>query len=149
MSSNIWTRSIEKPATSSVGASLPYCTKVSTLPEYARSLFFGLERGRTSVTWTEFFGEALGTHSFSFRAQETQDAPQSIPAEAIVRLYCHAMVSLLPNGALPELLEDLRDLETQFVGALQPALELSKPTVKLSAKLGTPIARPQFNADEE
>lgn len=66
-----------------------------------------------------------------------------------MRLYCHAMVSMLPSEALSELLEDLRDLESQFGSPLQPALESSKASMKVNARLGTPIARPQFNADEE
>jgi len=59
------------------------------------------------------------------------------------------MVSFLPDEALPELLEGLRDLETQFVGSMQPMIEPAKPTIRLNAKLGTAVARPQFYADEE
>lgn len=59
------------------------------------------------------------------------------------------MVSILPDEALSELLEDLRDLETQFIGSVQRVIDPAKPTTILNAKLGTAVARPQFYVDEE
>jgi len=90
----------------------------------------------------------FGAHFFTFQAQETQGSPQAIPPNIVARLYCHAMVSALPDEALPDLAEELRDLETQFLEPplAQGQLDLS---TKLTAKLGKPVARPEFYVDGE
>src|ERR1700686_3729648 len=115
MHSNTWTSLTKKQGSYSAGALPPFCTSVSAPPNYVRSLFFGSDPGRTSVAWTEVGGALLGTHFYTFQAQETQDVPLAIPPEAIARLYCHAMVSMIPDEALPDLVDNLRDLELQLL----------------------------------
>ena len=91
----------------------------------------------------------LGRHVFTFRAQETQGSPQPIPPEFLARLYCHAVVSAVPYEALPDLVETLRDLESQFLKPAPQVMHPPIPPTKLSAKVGKPIARPEFYADRE
>lgn len=98
--------------------------------------------------WTEFAGRMLGAHLYTFQAQETQDSPQPIPPEVIARVYCHAVVSTLPEGALPELVEELRDLELQFL-SVPPLEQPLTPTSKVSVKVGKPVPRPEFYVDAE
>ena len=149
MLSNTSTRSTEKPESSSAGALRPYSTSSLGLPNYVRWLFFGAERGKTSVAWTEFAEGTVGAHLYTFSAQETQDAPQPIPPEVIARVYCHAVVSSLPEEALPELVDELRDLELEFLMAPQLAQQPPTPTSKVSVKVGKSVPRPGFYIDAE
>lgn len=91
----------------------------------------------------------LGAHLYTFRAQETQDSPQVIPPEVVARLYCHAMVSAMPDQALPDLVENLHDLELQFLKPAQPSAVSVSSTSKITAKVGKPVARPEFYLDGE
>jgi hypothetical protein len=91
----------------------------------------------------------IGAHLYTFQAQETQDSPQVIPPELLTRVYCHVMISMMPNEVLPELVEGLRDLENQFLKPTQPAgPSVSSPSM-FTAKIGEPIARPGFYLDRE
>jgi hypothetical protein len=91
----------------------------------------------------------FGAHLYTFQAQTTQDSPQTIPPELLTRLYCHAMVSVMPDEALPELVESLRDLELQFLTPTQSGEASVASTSKFSAKVGNPIPRPEFYLDRE
>jgi hypothetical protein len=102
-----------------------------------------------AIGWTERTGETVGAHLFTFPAQETQGAPQPVAPELVARLYCHAVVSALPNEALAELVETLRDLESQF---LKPTPQVTTPQSapsKFSAKVGKSVPRPEIYIDAE
>jgi len=85
-----------------------------------------------------------GSHLFTFPAQETQDSPRAIPPELLARLYCHAVVSALPYEALPDLVDDLRDLESRFLLSDQAPAHAINPVQKLRAKVGNPLSRPEI-----
>ena len=89
-------------------------------------------------------GGIRGSHLFTFPAQETQDSPQVVPPELLARLYCHAIVSALPYEALPDLVEDLRDLETRFLTLTQAAAQPTNTQPRLRARVGNPLSRPEI-----
>ena len=89
-------------------------------------------------------GGVRGAHLFTFPAQETQDSPQAVPPELLARLYCHAIVSALPYEALPALVDDLRDLEAQFLIPAQVVSQSVTVTPRLKARVGTPLSRPEI-----
>lgn len=89
-------------------------------------------------------GGVRGSHLFTFPAQETQDSPRAVPPELLARLYCHAIVSALPYEALPELVDDLRDLEAQFVIAPHVPAEPATSKRGLKARVGNPLPRPEI-----
>lgn len=89
-------------------------------------------------------GGVRGSHLFTFPAQETQDSPRAVPPELLARLYCHAIVSALPYEALPDLVDDLRDLEAQFLMVAQAAAEPPSPAQRVKAKVGNPSSRPEI-----
>ncbi len=149
MRSNVWTHSIEKWENFSAGALRLYCRNASDLQNYTRSPFFRSELGVTSIGWTEVSEQTFGAHIFTFPAQETQDTPEAIPPELFARLYCHAVVSALPYEALPELVEDLRDLEVQFLKRSQVATQPANPALIVKAKVGSPVPRPEIHLDRE
>lgn len=59
------------------------------------------------------------------------------------------MVSALPDEALPELVDDLCDLELQFLKRAQQIEQTPSPTITVNAKVGKPLHRPEFYADGE
>lgn len=89
-------------------------------------------------------GGVRGAHLFTFPAQETQDSPQAVPPELLARLYCHAIVSALPYEALPDLVDDLRDMEAQFLTPGQVVTQSVSPTQSLKARVGSPLPRPEI-----
>ncbi len=89
-------------------------------------------------------GGVRGAHLFTFPAQETQDSPRVVPPELLARLYCHAIVSALPYEALPDLVDDLRDLETQFLIPAQLVAQSVSVTPRLKARVGNPLSRPEI-----
>jgi hypothetical protein len=149
MPSNIWTHLTKKQGGFFAGALPLSYTRDWGLLGCANLSFHCSNLDATSIGWTESVWEGFGTHVFTFRAQETQDAPQPIPPEFVARLYCHAVISAAPYEALPDLVETLRDLESQFLKPAAQVTQPSNPTSKFSAKVGTPIARPEFNVDGE
>lgn len=89
-------------------------------------------------------GGIRGSHLFTFPAQETQDSPQVVPPELLARLYCHAIVSALPYEALPDLVDDLRDLETRFLTQAEVAAPPLTATPKVRARVGSALPRPEI-----
>jgi hypothetical protein len=85
-----------------------------------------------------------GAHLFTFPAQETQDSPQAVPPELLARLYCHAIVSALPYEALPDLVDELRDMEVQFLTPARAVSQSVNPTQRLKARVGSPQPRPEI-----
>jgi len=85
---------------------------------------------------------------YTFQAQETQGTPQAAPIDAIERFYCHALISALPEEALPDLIETLHDLEIQFLGP-RSLPEPVAPALNLRVRIGKAAPRPEFNADRE
>jgi len=59
------------------------------------------------------------------------------------------MVSVLPDEALPELFEDLRDLEVQYLKPSQQMNPAQSQATKFSAKVGKSVSRAEFYVDEE
>jgi hypothetical protein len=59
------------------------------------------------------------------------------------------MVSVMPDAALPELVESLRDLELQFLTPTQSGEVSVDSALKFTAKVGSPIPRPEFYLDRE
>src|SRR5258708_28207141 len=144
MPSNIWTRSTEKLADCSAGALLRYYTSISERLRCTNPSLYVWGPDVTSIGWTVKTGGVRGAHLFTFPAQETQDSPQAVPPELLARLYCHAIVSALPYEALPDLVDDLRDLETQFLTPAQAVSQSVNPTQRLKARVGSPQPRPEI-----
>ena len=90
-----------------------------------------------------------GAHLYTFAAQETQDSPRAVPPEMLARLYCHAIVSALPYEALPEVVDDLRDLENRFLISSQTVTQPVSPSQGLKARLGSPLSRPEIQLTGE
>src|SRR6266851_3295274 len=139
MPSNIWTRSTEKQVDCSAGALLRYYTSISERLNSTNTSLYVWGPDVTSIGWTVKTGGVRGSHLFTFPAQETQDSPRAVPPELLARLYCHAIVSALPYEALPDLVDDLRDLEAQFLMPAQEAAPAAIPAEKLKAKVGMPL----------
>ncbi len=89
-------------------------------------------------------GGVRGAHLFTFPAQETQDSPRAIPPEMLARLYCHAVLSALPYEALPELVDEFRDLEARFLTSAQVVTRSVSAAPMLKARVGTPVSRPEI-----
>lgn len=65
----------------------------------------------------------------------------------MARLYCHAVISVLPSEALSEAVNDLNDLHLFYLSASAKIAQLPAGTIK--AKLGKPISRPEIQIDRE
>ena|SRR6266568_1598481 len=144
MPSNIWTRSTEKQADCSAGALLRYYTSISERLNCSNTSLYVWGPDVTSIGWTVKTGGVRGAHLFTFPAQETQDSPQAVPPELLARLYCHAIVSALPYEALPDLVDDLRDLETRFLIPTQAVAQHESTMPRIKARVGTPLSRPEI-----
>ncbi|SRR6266849_8185129 len=144
MPSTIWTRSTEKQVDCSAGSLLRYYTSISERLNCANTSLYVWGPDVTSVGWTVKTGGVRGSHLFTFAAQETQDSPQAIPPELLARLYCHAIVSALPYESLPDLVDDLRDLETRFLIPAHVATQPVTATTRLKARVGNPLSRPEI-----
>src|SRR5258707_15584417 len=144
MPSTIWTRSTEKQVDCSAGSLLRYYTSISERLNCNNTSLYIWGPDITSVGWTVKTGGIRGAHLFTFPAQETQDSPRAIPPELLARLYCHAIVSALPYEALPELVDDLRDVEARFLAPAQVAEPSVTAMPRLRAKVGNPISRPDI-----
>ena len=103
----------------------------------------------TSIGWTAVAGEAFGAHVYTFRAQETQGAGILQTPELLARLYCHYLVSVLPNEALPDLTEELTDFSSQYlISPTDKKSAVMNPT-RVKAKVGSTIPRPEIELDRE
>src|SRR5437879_4302691 len=68
--------------------------------------YFSFAGGMTSIGWTTVSGETVGSHMFTFPAQKTQGTTLLPNPELLARMFCHFVVSALPNEALPELVDE-------------------------------------------
>jgi hypothetical protein len=103
----------------------------------------------TSIGWTSVSGETVGSHVLTFRAQGTQGATVQPSAEFVARAYCHAIISTLPDEALPELTEDLTDLAGRYLRPSKASVRLLTAPTTLKARMGKSVARPEIQLDEE
>jgi hypothetical protein len=103
----------------------------------------------TSIGWTSVSGATVGSHILTFRAQETQGATSVPTAEFLTKVYCHAIVSTLPDEALPELAEDLADLHTKYFKPAKPSGHLLTNSIKFKARMGKSMKRPEIQLDKE
>jgi hypothetical protein len=117
---------------------------------YPSGPFFSFASGMTSIGWTSVCGESMGSHVYTFPAQQTQGTALRPSPEVLARLFCHYLVTLLPNEALPELVDDLDDLRGKY---LKPARVtgslLSSGSTRLKAKVGKSVPRPEIQLERE
>lgn len=149
MPSNYWTLTTAKPEGYFVGSPHQLYTNALSPLSCPEGQFFSFGGGMTSIGWTSVSGETVGSHVLTFRAQETQSATLVPSPEFLTRVYCHAVISALPDESLPELAEDLSDLRAKYLIPTTVSLPLLTTSVKLKARLGKSIARPEIQLDKE
>jgi hypothetical protein len=103
----------------------------------------------TSIGWTTVSGETVGSHMFTFPAQKTQGTALLPNPELLARMFCHFVVSALPNEALPELVDELGDLRSEYLKPMREAGTLLTSPTKLKAKFGRSVGRPEIQLDKE
>lgn len=90
------------------------------------------------------------THAVSLRplAERTDDEPE-IPEAIVGRIVCHGLIDLLPDGALPELCDRIKDI-FEFYTPHQRQIGTSLLTgTRIRARLGKAYERPEFHIVEE
>ena len=137
-----WTPSIVRPVVSFAGASVRSFTEHSILfpPEIDEPAF--------RVEWDHEGTGGRLSHSIVVRPPQTGEV-FSLSEALRRRLFCHAILGLLPENALPEACESLAGIY-EFYRSLpiapMPALPRPEPT---AAKWGETYERPPFHLAED
>ena len=111
--------------------------------------FYSFASGMTSIGWTSVCGETVGSHVYAFPAQKTQGTASFPSKELLARVFCHFIISALPEEALPELAEDLNDIGCRYLRPARAQRQLVQSSTPVKAKIGKTIARPEIQIDTE
>ena len=106
-------------------------------------------RADETATFTLFqkWPGALAAHYLIFQGAQTQGAAQVTLSNVLKRFACSALVSRLPDAALPELYETLYDLYSHYSALATPTRPLL-PQDKKVAKRGKTNLPPEIRVEE-
>lgn len=100
-----------------------------------------------SFSWSCDHGQLRTSHGFEFLSDETERA--SADAYAVfLRVLCHFIVDRLPDRALSETCESLREFH-EYYRELEPTPLRLPPAPPTAAKFGGRIQRSELVIDEE
>jgi len=103
----------------------------------------------TSIGWTSVCGESVGSHVYTFPAQQTQGTALRPSPEVVARLFCHYLVTLLPNAAIPELVDELDDLRGKYLKPARVTRSLLSGSTRLKGRVGKSVPRPEIQLERE
>jgi hypothetical protein len=83
----------------------------------------------------------------AFRTPETALEPENNEAMRW-RFVCHYLVDLLPDDALPELCDRIKDI-FEFYTPVNPSVPSLPSTQRVRARIGEAYERPAFHVAEE
>jgi hypothetical protein len=101
----------------------------------------------TDFSWcTAAIGVGTFSHFITFQPERTTLSPESA-RNVIARILCYAILSRLPDDALPELSESLADM--YFFYKKSP-IQAKFPEITIcSAKIGGSVTRAPIHLDDE
>ena len=107
--------------------------------------------GTTPSPWLAFKWEtptmgALLTHQIRLEFEERPDESE-FSRGIRSRLFCYIVLGRLPDQALPDICDFLRDIYSTYLPV--PPRQLPPLAEKFKAKLGRVFTRPEFHAEEE
>ena len=149
MSSTYWTLSTGRPGDYSAGTLRTDSTRRWS-PALSIDLPANLGGSPTvTIAWSQDLQTGRLAHIVTFEAQETQGIPKLDLRQVVRRVICHLLVATLPDEALPEVCDALRDLYL-FYSAPPLQLELqSTPPQRVTANPGKTYDRPDLQVTEE
>lgn len=143
------TYSTSKPGGSSAGVSATDFTTQCTRSQF--NVFdqtYGIESSPFLV-WYHETPDALFTHTVSLRPylEKTADEPD-MPEFVLARIICHRLLDFIPDRALPELCESMKNIFEFYVPPTSRQSSLQSKT-RMRARLGKGYVRPEFHIAEE
>jgi hypothetical protein len=138
---------IGRPEDSFAGASQNTSTTLSALTSLCEAFAEMIPAGTTTVAFQEHVPGAQFAHILKLESEKADDA-RMLPIYQ--KFFCHALISKLPEEALPEVGERLVEIFEDHVlrqAASQFAVSASQPRV-FTAQQGKHYARPEINLED-